>query len=189
MAAFDSTLGGSVATSYIDVTTADAYYLGTMQEAAWAALTTAEKEAALMAATSGLETLEYAGTRCAPSTDDPLLDQSLQWPRFGATCKGITAVCTMLPKEIVAATSFLALSLHMNPPSIGAPATGSTGAIQSQKLGDLSISYYDVREGASTKVDASAPLILQQYPILVDMLGCWSATSTGSASIATRVRS
>jgi hypothetical protein len=52
-----------------------------------------------------------------------------------------------------------------------------------------SITDYDINAGSSTKVDASAPLILQQYPELVDMLSCWSATSTGAGKVILRVRS
>jgi len=188
MAAFDATLGGSVATSYVDVATADAYYAGGMQDAAWQALTQPEKEAALMAATSSLEALTFAGNRCSPSSDDPLLEQSLQWPRSDATCKGIAAACTMLPKEIVQATCFLALELHTTPPTVGGIAQ-TVGAIASQSLGELSISYHDVKEGQSTKVDAAAPLILQRYPLLVDILGCWSDTAIGNGRVILRVRS
>lgn len=189
MPAFDATLGSSVATSYVSVAAADDYYLGTMRQADWDALTQPEKEAALTAATSGLETLTYAGSRCTPSSDDPLLEQALQWPRSDATCKGITAACTMLPKEITAATCYLALELHANPPAVGGGPAQTVGAVASQTLGDLSISYHDVKEGTSTKVDASAPLILQNYPVLVDLLGCWSDTATGSGRVILRVRS
>jgi hypothetical protein len=189
MPAFDPALGSSTATSYISVAQADDYYLGTLNEAAWTALSEAEKEAALMAATQALETLTYAGIRCTPSTDDPLAQQALQWPRSNATCKGIEAVCTMLPSELIGATASLALNLHTSPPTPGAGSSGSTGAVKRQKLGDLEQEFYDVREGASTKVDASAPLILQQYSYLVDLLGCWSETATGSSRVALRVRS
>lgn len=188
MATFDATLGGAAATSYVSVATADAYYTGSMQEALWQALSQEEQEAALMAATSSLETLTYAGTRCSPSSNDPLQEQALQWPRSDATCKGIAAACTMLPKEIVQATCYLALELHTSPPTVGS-VQQTVGAIASQTLGALSISYHDVKEGTSTKVDASAPLVLQKYPVLVDMLGCWSDTATGSGRVVLRVRS
>ena len=189
MPAFNATLGSSSATSYISVSKADDYYAGTLSDQYWSPLTQQEKEAALIAATRALETLTYAGTRCTPSSDDPALEQALQWPRSGATCKGITAACDLLPKEIVEATSTLALNLFTTPPAVGAPSTGTQGAIKKQQLGDLSQEFYDVREGASTKVDASAPLILQRYPYLVDLLGCWSNTSTGAGRVINRVRS
>jgi len=187
MPAFVPDLGNSAATSYISTAEADAWHAGLASESAWQALTQAEKEAALMGATAALETLRYAGTRCSPSSDDPALEQALQWPRSDATCKGIEAVCTLLPKEIIQATAQLALSLHSNPLD-GSPTTPGTGAVKRQKLGDLEQEFYDIKIGES-KVSISAPLILQQYPFLIDVLGCWSATSSGSGRIVTRVRS
>ena len=189
MPAFNATLGGSAATSYISVTQADDYYAGGLLEQYWTPLTQAEKEAALMAATLQLETLLYAGTRCTPSSDDPSLEQALQWPRSDAICKGIAAACDLLPQAVVEATAWLALQLHTAPPTPGPGTVGRTGAVKKQKLGDLEQEFYDVREGASTKVDASAPLILQRYPYLVDILSCWSDTSVGAGRVALRVRS
>ena len=189
MPAFNATLGASTATSYISVSKADDYYVGTLSDQYWSPLTQQEKEAALIAATRALETLTYAGTRCTPSSDDPALEQALQWPRSGVTCKGITAACDLLPQGIVDATAYLALQLHTSPPTPGGGSTGTTGAIKEQQLGELKIGYYDVKEGQSTKVDASAPLILQRFPELVDILGCWSATSTGAGRVILRVRS
>ena len=189
MPAFVADLGNSAATSYISVAQADDYYAGSLLEQYWTPLTQAEKEAALMAATSSLEALSYIGTRCTPSSDDPLLEQALQWPRSDATCKGIAAACTMLPQPIVDATAWLALQLHTAPPVPGGGTVGSTGAIKKQQLGELSQEFYDVREGASTKVDASAPIILQRYPYLVDVLSCWSDTAIGAGRVALRVRS
>jgi hypothetical protein len=188
MPAFNADLGSSVATSYISTALADTYHAGLPSEASWQALTQAEKEAALMSATLALETLTYVGTRCTPASDDPLLEQALQWPRSGATCKGITAVCTLLPAALVGATAQLALSLHNNPIS-NAPSTPGAGAIQRQQLGELSQSFYEP-ESSTSKVGASAPLILQLYPFLIDVLGCWSSTNTGAGGrIVLRVRS
>ena len=189
MPAFNATLGGSAATSYISVSKADDYYAGNLLEQYWTPLTQAEKEAALMAATSSLEVLTYAGDRCTPSSDDPLLEQALQWPRSNATCRGVAAACDLLPPAIVEATAWLALQLHTAPPVPGGGTQGATGSIKKQKLGDLEQEFYDVKEGISTKVDANAPLILQQYPYLVDLLGCWSNTSTGGSRLLLRVRS
>jgi hypothetical protein len=186
MPAFNADLAGSTATSYITVAQADDWYLGTTREPDWAALSTAEKEAALMAATFQLETLTYPGARCSPSSDDPALPQALQWPRSDATCRGVAATCTMLPKEITGATAYLALELHTTPIPSG-PVTQTTGPIQSQTLGALSQSFYAPSSDA-TKIDPNAPLILQRYPFLADLLGCWSATATGGSGLILRVR-
>ena len=61
---FDSTLGGKDATSYIPVSTADAIFSNSLQNSEWAALTTAQKQTALMAATESLEVLTFLGDRC-----------------------------------------------------------------------------------------------------------------------------
>ena len=189
MPAFNPTLGNSAANSYVGTQTADDYFSNTLSDQYWSVMTTDEKQAALIAATRRLETLSYIGNRCSPSTNDPSLPQSLQWPRSGASCREVEATCDALPKPIVDAVCWLALQLHTSPPVPGAPATGSTGAIKSQKLGDLEQSFYDVKEGQSLKVDASAPLIMQQYPELVDIIGCWSTNSTGGSKLLLRVRS
>ena len=188
MPAFNATLGSSSATSYISVSKADDYYAGTLSDQYWSPLTQQEKEAALIAATRALETLTYAGTRCTPSSDDPALEQALQWPRSGVTCKGITAACDLLPQPIIDATAYLALQLHTSPPTPGGGSSGLTGAIKEQQLGELKIGYYDVKD-SQQKISGSAPLILQQYPVLVDLLGCWSNTSTGAGRVINRVRS
>lgn len=189
MAAFDPTLGGSTATSYVDVATADAYFAGTASETDWLALTQAEKEASLMASTSSLEVLDYNGTRCDPSTDDPLLPQALKWPRSGITCDGVTVTCAALPRPMMQATCLLALELYRTPNAIIGGSTAVTGPIQSQTLGDLSQSFY-APESSQTKVDVSAPLVLQKFPWLVDLIpSCLLASTGSSAGIAKRVRS
>lgn len=189
MAAFESTLGHSAATSYISVATADAFFAGTLVGGDWTALSEADKEASLMAATSNLDTLSYKGERCDPSTDDANLPQALKWPRSGITCDGVTITCAALPRPIVTATCLLALQLHSNPDAIiGAP-TATTGSIKKQKLGDLEQEFYDVKEGQNAKIDATAPILLQKFPWLVDILPtCLLATTGGSSQILLRVR-
>ena len=185
MAAFESTLGHSGANSYISAAEADDIFQASMRETDWSSLTQAEKEAALMAATSQLETLSYAGDRCDPSTDDPAAPQALQWPRSGATCQGVTATCAAIPLQVRKTVAQLALELHLSPPPIGTgPAGSGTGSIQKQKLGDLEISYYD-----SGGYSSSGPRLLNQYPWIADMLGCWSASASGSSGIRYRLRS
>ena len=185
MAVFESTLGHSGANSYLSAAEADDIFQATMRESAWSALTQAEKEAALMAATGELETLDYAGTRCDPSTDDAGQPQALQWPRSDATCKGVEATCAAIPLQVRKTAAHLALELHLSPPPVGTGPSGSgTGSVQKQKLGDLEISYYD-----SGGYGGSGPALFQKYPWTAETLGCWSASATGSSGIRYRVRS
>jgi hypothetical protein len=92
---------------------------------------------------------------------------------------------------MVQATAELALGLHQNKTAIigGSTSTGTTGAIKSQKLGDLQQDYYDVKDGQTTtgKVSSTAPLILQRFSWLIDLLApCYLEGSFGRSRIISR---
>tara|TARA_R100000664_G_scaffold8014_1_gene13364 strand:+ start:296 stop:868 length:573 start_codon:yes stop_codon:yes gene_type:complete len=188
---FDSTLGGKDSTSYIPVSTADAIFGNSLQNSEWAALTTAQKQSALMASTESLEVLTFLGDRCTPATDDSTVEQALQWPRENASCKGVKTTATAMPLPIRQATAYLALALHKDSDAIiGGGANNETkGSLKVQQLGELKQEFYDVKEGASIKVDASAPIVLQKFPWLVDVLNCWLVGSFGASKVLLRVRS
>ena len=198
--AINAVLGSSTANAYIGAPEADAIFADSLKAARWAALSAGEKTIALMAATQNLEVLEFEGVKASPSTDDPSLPQALQWPRTDLVVRGYTVVPTEQPLPIKQATSFLALELHDNPNAIwGSGASsgsgGVTGAIKKQQLGDLSQEFYDVGAdgpvAVTNKVDATAPLVLQRFPWLVDLLDGYLkgvANSSGSRVIL-RVRS
>lgn len=176
-------------TSYITNAEADTYFLGTFNAAAWAALTEDEKTVALAEATRWLETICYSGALC----DE---DQPLQWPRaVDATGCCPAAVCPDLPAKMVQATAELALALHRNPESLLPPLPAGPGRIgfrKREKLGDLEVEYYapsrETLTGAG-RVGPSAPLVLQAYPWLVDMIGCWITSSIGTARLVELERS
>ena len=198
--AINAVLGSSTANAYIGAAEADAIYADSLKAERWAVLTASEKDIALMAATQNLEVLEFEGVKASPSTDDPALPQALQWPRTDLVVRGYTVVATEQPLPIKQATSFLALELHDSPNAIwGSGASsgsgGATGAIKKQQLGDLSQEFYDVGSdgpaATSSKVDATAPLVLQRFPWLADLLDGYIkglANSSGSRVIL-RVRS
>ena len=77
MAGFNSTLGGSEATSYISIDEADSLLINTRYNTAWQSNTEAQKSEYLVSATFWLDQLSYAGTRCSPSTDNPALPQGV----------------------------------------------------------------------------------------------------------------
>ena len=188
---FDSTLGGKDSTSYIPVSTADAIFGNSLQNSEWAALTTAQKQSALMAATESLEVLTFLGDRCTPAANDSTVEQALQWPRKNASCKGVKTTATAMPLPIRQACTQLALALHKDSDAIiGGGANNETkGSLKVQQLGELKQEFYDVKEGASIKVDASAPIVLQKFPWLVDVLNCWLIGSFGASKVLLRVRS
>ena len=83
--------------------------------ATWQGNTEAQKSEYLVAATFWLDQVDYAGTRCSPSTDNDALPQALAWPRSGATCDGIEATCSFIPSGIKSATAVLAVTYQPVP--------------------------------------------------------------------------
>ena len=91
------------------------------------------------------------------------------------------------------AISELALALSKNPTALVDPTAyySSTGAIKRNQLGDLAQEFYDIKgaSASTSKYDISAPLVLQRFPWLGDVVGCWLGTATGRSRIIARVRS
>ena len=73
---FDSTVGGATANSYVAVTAADDYFTAHLEGSFWTALSTAQKQAALVQATNRLDMEVYAGL-----PTDVTTPQRLQFPR------------------------------------------------------------------------------------------------------------
>jgi hypothetical protein len=85
--------------------------------------------------------------------------QALKWPRSGADCDGLISTCTAIPFKIEYAEVVLAMRLLANP-----------GAIIGEDTGD-------------------APAVLQEYPWLRDLLGCYlDMVVPGAGRIIGRVR-
>ena len=187
MAGFDSTLGGSTATSYISIDEADSLLTNTRYITTWQGNTEAQKSEYLVSATFWLDQLKYVGTRCSPSTDNSALPQALSWPRSGASCDGVEATCASIPNQIKSATAILAAELTANPGAINGPIGGGGNAptgtyVKRQKLDVLEIEYDEFSNPESSSCDTCGdPAIIQAFPWLVDLLGCWAAgISTGS---------
>ena len=146
----------------VTVTQADDYFLKTPRNAEWAAVT--DHQIWLN------EAQKYLGQLCYDEDAD--------------CCDRVFA------DEWTAAVSELALALSKNPTAIigGTASTGATGAVKSQKLGDLQQDYYDVKDGQSSgsKYGPQAPKVLQAFPWLGDFLGCWLNVPTGSARVISR---
>jgi hypothetical protein len=91
----------------------------------------------------------------------------------------------------VEAVSELALALSKNPNAIisgGVASSGSQGAIKSNKLGDLQQDFYDTKDGqhSTSKYGPHSPKVLQSFPWLGDILGCWMNVATGGARVISR---
>ena len=196
MASFDSTLGGSAANSYVSLDEANSFFEFNVYQAQWNAFTDEQKQAALVQACFFLETVDFAGTRCSPSTDDANLPQALSWPRSGASCDGVAASCAFIPKEVKNAQCLLALNLATSPDSITGPIGGGGGAaagtyVSKNQLGDLvqEFSEYSREDSTNDCADCSTPEVIAKYPWLRGILSCWADLSVGGSKILLRVRS
>jgi len=196
--AFDATLGGSAANSFVDLAFADAYFAHTPYWEQWNGFSRTNREIALVQACAALETISYAGTRCNPSTDDENQPQALAWPRSGAVCDGVESSCAAIPKAIKDNQCLLALNLATNPDAITGPIGGGGGATQAgtfvskQQLGDLvqEFSAYPTGEsGTDSCVDCATPDVIAKFPWLKSALSCWAVTGSSSSKILLRVRS
>ena len=197
MAGFDATLGGSAATSYITVDEADALLSNTQFSTQWQSNTEAEKSQYLNAATFWLDQVDYAGTRCNPSTDNAALPQALAWPRSGATCDGVEATCAFIPAGIKNATALLAVNLSAKPDAITGPIGGGGGTaagtyVKRNKLGDLEQEFAEYSRNDSGDggcITCDTPIVIEKFPWLKGILGCWAVIASGGGRVILRVRS
>ena len=70
-----ATLGGSTSNSYVTGTAADQFAALQAWNSDWLAKSESERTVALLSAAKWLDTVDFAGDRCNPSTDDPTLPQ------------------------------------------------------------------------------------------------------------------
>ena len=182
----DATLGGETSNSYCDQAFADAYASNQYWDATWSGLSDDEKAIALIQATKWMETLPYAGSRCTAT-------QALSWPRSGASCDGVEAVCTAIPTKVKGVEVELAYQLSQSPTSIvPPPGGGNTQAgvyVKRNRLGDLEQEFAEYSSADSSCDRCGDPALLSQYPWVEDLLGCWLGASFGSSKIVLRVRS
>ena len=147
---------------------AAAYFATTPRDAQWAAIAGAEQAVSLT------EAQTWLGQLCWNPTAD---------------CCGNT-----FDASYTRAVSELALALHGNPTALigGAAATAALGPVKRQKLDALEVEYFDPRGSGSTATatapTAKGPLVLQRFPWLKEIIGCF-LTNTGSSNLIRRVRS
>ena len=144
----------------VTVAQADAYFLTTPRSAAWAAVADQQIQ----------------------------LNEANRW--LGALCFDQTRSCCnrVFDAAYTEAVSELALALSANATAIiGAASTG--GKIKRAQLGGLSVEYSEAGASTTSRYGPNAPLVLQRFPWLGDVLGCWLNVPTGSSRIIARVRS
>lgn len=122
------------AESYASVATADAYHARRPGANAWAALSTDQKESALIQATDYLQatySTRWKGIRLT-------VDQALDWPRSAVVVDRVTLAYDQVPAQVVRATCELALR------SLTQPLTADESAqVKSEKIGSLEVVYAD----------------------------------------------
>ena len=175
----DATLSGPASNSYITMETALQIAANMPGGGEWSAIGEELRNLSLIQATRWLETLDYKGDRCKAS-------QRLKWPRSGAVCDGVTSDCLGIPYRVQEAEVALAIQYNSKPnlfPGNGSGGSAPTGTyVKRQKLDVLEIEYDEFSNPESSSCDSCGdPAIIQVFPWLVDLLGCWAAgISTGS---------
>lgn len=93
------------------------------------------------------------------------------------------------------ANSELALALSKNPNAIiGGGGSTASGLVKRQKLGDLEVEYHPPSTTGATVVTSkygpTDPIVLQQFPFIGDIIGCWlTLTRSSGTRVIARVRS
>ena len=180
-ATLDATLSGPTSNSYITLAEATAIAQNLPFGPEWNTTSDNDLALALTTATRWLETLDYGGTRCKNT-------QRLKWPRVGATCDGVTSDCVGIPYRIQEAEVILAWAWIKSPnqfPGAGGGNTAPTGTyVKRQKLDVLEIEYDEFSNPESSSCDScGSPAIIQAFPWLTDLLGCWASISDGSSKM------
>ena len=141
-------------------------------------------------ATAHFATTPRSAEWAAVTTQQIWLDESQRYLK--QLCVDETAdCCGMTFAEAWTATvSEVALALSKDSTAVigGGAVTSTQGAIKSQKLGDLQQDFYDTKSGQETtaKYGKNAPMILQKFPWIGDLLGCYMTGSYGSSRILSR---
>ena len=146
----------------VTVPDATTYFLTTPRNAEWVALT--DQQIWLN------ESQRYLKQLCVDETAD---------------CCGMT-----FAEAWTATVSEVALALSKDSTAVigGGAVTSTQGAIKSQKLGDLQQDFYDTKSGQETtaKYGKNAPMILQKFSWIGDLLGCYMTQGYGSSRVISR---
>ena len=117
------------------------------------------------------------------------LNEANRW--FGALCFDQAKDCCgrSFDAAYTEAVSELALALSKSPAALVGSGASSGGAVKKAQLGGLAVEYFEGGVATSARYGPNAPLVLQRFGWLGDILGCWLKVPTGSSRIIARVRS
>ena len=128
---------------YASVTEADIFLeVDPIRGAGWAALSETDKGRHLVAATRRLDIESYVGDKTDPN-------QSLEWPRTGAECRGEAIPSDVVPKVVEYACIIIAGSLPGNANAASASTASNTG-IQKLKAEGVEIEFGTYQESRSS---------------------------------------
>ncbi len=187
----DALAGSATDNSYLSVAEADAIALTRPGTLTWTAVATtdAQKEAALVTASSYLNQLTWIGSRTSTS-------QPMAWPRSGAECDEKVYDNATIPGEVEQATFDIAEALLEDPGRItgqgGSSVGGGPELVPGVPNADLQRLKLDVME-LEWKTDKSSSQrvksVLTELPHLVGLLGCLTTSTSGGRCTVLRVRS
>ena len=192
-----ATIGGATSNSYVTGVAADQFAALQSWESVWLGKTESERTIALLQAAKWLDTVDFGGTRCTPSTDSSALPQMRAWPRSDVSCDGVTATCLFIPQAIIDAQCLIAYNLLVNPEMITGTPGGGSGTqagtyVSKQQLGDLVqefSAYPSGDSGSDSCVTCDTPTLIEKLPWLKGVLACWADISSGGGRVILRVRS
>ena len=140
------------ADSYVSLDDADDWWAANGAPVAWTGLTDAAKEGRLRAAARYLQDgqrLPFTGTL-------HVWDQSLVWPRVGATNYGTAVPSDAVPGQVIDAQLWLTVYGLAAGALTGTPGTPATnGNLRSQQLGPIARSFFSPKEMAEGQAAAS----------------------------------
>ena len=191
-----ATVGGATSNSYITGPDADQFASLQSWDSVWQGKTESERTIALLQSAKWLDTIDFAGTRCSPSTDSSALPQMRSWPRSDASCDGVAATCSFIPQAIIDAQCLIAYNLLVNPEMITGTPGGGSGTqagtyVSKQQLGDLVqefAAYPSGETGSDGCVTCDTPTIIEKLPWLKGILACWADTNYSGGRVILRVR-
>lgn len=103
---------------------------------------------------------------------DNLLIEAQRWLKDLCPNPDAEGCCGVFDDAWTAAVSELALAIYQNPTAIISGA--STAQVKRVKLGDLEQEFFQtLLYGQARRYGPKAPLVLQAFPWLGDLLGCW----------------
>lgn len=154
--------GISTANSFVSVADADSFF-GSLGNTAWSALSLSEKQAALLEATSFIQS-KYTGTWIGSIFKT---DQGLDWPRTGAYDKEGREL-SGVPKKLVEAVCRLALDASQ---SSLMEAQERGGRVVMEKVGPITTEYANDAPSGTT------------YPYINVLLNGLTSYSSGSVPL------